>query len=118
MSVGAPLARAGLRKRFDLTPARYAKTRARLMETIEALSEELGERDYFVGDRFTAADLTSSTMLSPVLAPLPGYGAHMPRLGGEYGELREEVAATPLGRHARRMFERHRAPEPEGWVRA
>ena len=113
-SVGAPAARAGMRKRFALTAPRYEKARARLEATVHELGERLGDDAYFFGDRFTAADLTSASMLSIMLSPVPNYGAHLPTVGGPYGELRDQLAETRLGRHTLRMFEQHR-PSLPGW---
>lgn len=114
-AVGAPLARAGMRKRFRLTQARYEKARARLEATIADLDARLGGREYYYGDRFTAADLTSASMLSILLSPVPNFGAHLPTVGGPYGALREQLADTAVGRHTLRMFERHR-PTLAGWT--
>lgn len=108
-TVGAPAARAGMRKRFGLTQPRYEKTRARVEATVAELSETLGDRDYFFGDRFTSADLTAASMLSPTVLPLPNYGAHIPAIEGPYAELRSRLQQTRAGQHAQRMFERHRA---------
>lgn len=117
-TVGAPAAKAGMRKRFKLTQPRYEKARARIEAAVAELSEALGDREYFFGDRFTAADLTSATMLSPALLPLPGYGAHIPKLSEAFRELRDSLAATAVGRHTHRMFERHRGEAPSGWTLA
>lgn len=116
-AVGAPLARAGMRKRFGLTQPRYEKVRARVEAAVAELSETLGERDYFFADRFTSADMTAATMLSPVLLPLPGYGAHIPPIVGDYAELRDRLQETRAGLHAQRMFERHR-PSCASWTRS
>jgi glutathione S-transferase len=115
-ALGAPLAKAAMRKRFALTQANYEKIRARLEAAVATLSETLGDREYFVGDRFTAADLTAASMLSIMVLPLPGYGATIPDLHGPYVELRDQLRATALGKHALRMFERHRKPAPSGWT--
>lgn len=115
-AVGAPAARAGMRKRFRLTQPGYEKARARVEAAVETLSETLGDRDYLFADRFTAADLTAATMLSPALLPLPGYGAHIPELGGGYAALCEQLRRTRAGQHAQRMFERHRASSTS-WTR-
>ncbi|MEM6294627.1 MAG: glutathione S-transferase family protein [Myxococcota bacterium] len=115
-AVGAPLAKAGMRKRFGLTQARYEKIRARTEEEIAALGELLGEGTYFFGDRFTAADLTCAALLSAAIAPLPNYGAKLPRVEGGYGQMRDSLLETPVGRHAVRMFEQHRPPTPATWT--
>ncbi len=115
-AVGGPLAKAGMRKRFGLTPERYEKIRARTEAEVGTLSDMLGERAYFFGDRFTAADLTCAALLSPAIAPVPKYGAHLPTLEGEYGQMRDAMLRTAVGRHAVRMFERHRPPTPATWT--
>lgn len=115
-ALGAPLAKATLRKRFGLTEVNYEKVRARLENAVDGLSDVLGDRDYLVGDRFTAADLTAAAMLSVAVLPVPGYGAHMPTMDGAYRELRDQLRATALGRHTLRTFERHRGDAPEGWM--
>ncbi|MGH1341836.1 MAG: glutathione S-transferase family protein [Nannocystales bacterium] len=118
-AVGAPAARAGMRKRFGLTQPRYESVRARLEGVVAELSESLGARDYVFADRFTAADLTLATMLSPVLLPLPGYGAHIPALEGPYTALRDQLLQTHAGQHALRMYTRHRATTAAAsWTRA
>lgn len=117
-ALGAPVAKIAMRRGFALTQANYEKVRARLAATVQTLSEALGDRDYFVGERFTAADLTAAAMLSIVVLPVPGYGASVPDLRGPYVELRDQLRATALGKHALRMFERHRGAAPVGWTLA
>ena len=115
-ALGAPAAKAGMRKRFALTEPNYVKVKARLEASVAAFGDMLGEREYFIGDRFTAADLTAAAMLSVLVLPLPGYGARMPEIRGAYAELRDTLRATVLGRHTVRMFERHRGEAPSGWT--
>ena len=117
-ALGAPMAKAAMRRGFALTQPNYEKVRARLEAAVHALSATLGDRDYFVGERFTAADLTAAAMLSIMVLPVPGYGARIPDLRGPYGEFRDQLRATALGKHALRMFERHRGVAPAGWTRA
>lgn len=116
-TVAAPVARAGMRKRFGLTQPRYEKVRDRVEATVAQLSETLGDREYYFGDRFTAADLTAAAMLSPALLPVPSYGAHIPALEGGYAQLRSKLQQTRAGQHAQRMFERHRS-SPTSWTRS
>ncbi len=115
-ALGAPIAKVAMRRGFALTQANYEKVRARLEAAVQSLGETLGDRDYFVGERFTAADLTAAAMMSIVVLPVPGYGARIPDIRGPYVELRDRLRATALGRHALRMFERHRRVAPVGWT--
>ena len=115
-ALGASAAKSGMRRRLGLTPARHHKVRARLMATLDTLGAALADGAYYFGDRFTAADLTAAALLSPVLHPLPGYGARLPPLGDDFQAFQTEVASTAAGRHARAMFERHRGAPPPGWT--
>lgn len=115
-TLGAPAARSGMRRRLGLTSARHKKVRERLMTTLGDLGALLGDRSYYVGDRFSAADLTAAALLSPVLHPIPRFGAQLPRLEGPFQEFRAEVASTAAGQHALRMFAEHRGDPPPGWT--
>ncbi len=70
-AMGAPVAKAAIRRGFALTQRNYEEVRARLEIAVSTLSETLGDPAYFVGDRFTAADLTAAAILSPLVLPLP-----------------------------------------------
>jgi glutathione S-transferase len=70
---------------------------------------QLGDRQYVFDDRFTAADLTLSALLAPLVLPTraEGYSATLPALD----ELSESGAAVvreirehPVGRFCLRMF--------------
>ena len=115
-TLGASAARSGMRRRLGLTSARHRKVRERLMTTLGDLGALLGDRSYYVGDRFSAADLTAAALLSPVLHPIPRFGAQLPRLEGPFQEFRAEVASTAAGQHALRMFAEHRGDPPPGWT--
>ena len=80
-----------------------------LREEIAQLDERLGSRRYLVGDRFTAADLTTACMMAPAVVPSAseGYGAVLPELNLLSAELRslvDEMRATAIGTHALRML--------------
>lgn len=82
----------------------------RELDHVDAL---LDGRDYLVGDRFTAADLTLACMLVPLLIVQPeeGYGSKLPPVDAFPGAVRDlaaETRARPAGRHAMRMFAQHR----------
>ena len=68
--------------------------------------------------RLGAFGLLAPAMLSIVVLPLPGYGARIPEIRGPYVEFRDQLRATVLGKHALRMFERHRGAAPAGWTLA
>ncbi len=112
-----PLAKAGLRRRMDLSESSYRAARQRVSNYVAQLGERLDGGRYLFGDRFTAADLTAATMFSPLLMPLPGYGAAIPTLSDELAELSQQMRTTPLGAHALRMYADHRPSDPT-WTRS
>ncbi|GLC37283.1 hypothetical protein PLESTB_001140400 [Pleodorina starrii] len=82
----------------------------RIRRTFREVGEllERGGGGYLVGDRFTAADLTFAAMAAIVLMP-DQYGAYLPSLDCWPGEFPgRELRDTTAGRHALRMYERHR----------
>lgn len=95
-----------LRRALGVNHSRYESSLARMREETTALSEELGDRPYLFGERFTAADLTAACMLAPVLMP-PEYGAVLPALedcSEQTQALIEEFRQTAIGRYGLRMF--------------
>lgn len=77
------------------------------------VEELLGDRDYLVGDRFTAADLTFAALSAAVLLPGAGegYGANLPtrdEMPAGPRALCDELRATRAGRHALRMYAEER----------
>ena len=104
---------AGVARGLKIDTTHAERSLSRLREEVRALSRRVEGRDYLFGDRFTAADLTLSCMLAPVLLPTPseGYGAVLPEvdeLPAEGRALVAEMRATPAGRFALRTFERER----------
>ncbi len=108
-----PLARAALRRALAIERERAEASFARVREQMAALDEQLGDRPYLVGDRFTAADLTAACMLAPVLLPsrAEGYAADLGRFEDLPRELQAvvtELRQTRIGQHCLRMFARER----------
>jgi glutathione S-transferase len=86
------------------------------LDKIEKIFTELGDRltksggRYFVGDQFSAADLTFASMAALLVLPPSGYGTKLSELEGplfkhpRIAALRETVA----GKHCLRMYREHR----------
>lgn len=114
---GLPLWRAMLRRALGIERRRAEASLGKLRDEVAALDQQLGDGRYFVGDRFTAADLTVACMMAPVLLPsrAEGYSAYLGTVDGLPPEARalvEEMRQTRIGRHALRMFaEERRRPE-------
>lgn len=85
------------------------------MPVVEAALQRVEERlesgaRYLVGDRFTAADLTFASLMSPLLWP-ERYGIPMPDLDilpASAARTIEGYRARPAGRFALRLIEEHR----------
>lgn len=112
----SPLVRVVLRKALAIEPRRAEASLRRVREEVAALDEQLGDRAYLFGDRFTAADLSAACLLAPalVVSRSEGYAAVLPELASLPGELAEvvsELRQTRIGRHCLRMFaEERRGP--------
>ncbi|MEM7151525.1 MAG: glutathione S-transferase family protein [Myxococcota bacterium] len=106
-----PLLTAALKLVLRIDPRRVESSMQVIREEIARLDEHLGSRRYLVGDRFTAADLSTACMLAPAIIPSrnEGYGAVLPELNLLSAELRslvDEMRATAIGTHALRMYGR------------
>ncbi len=114
----SPVFRQALRRGLGVSRPAMEASRERVWAEVEAFSDQLGDRPYLLGDRFTAADIAVSCMLAPMLAPSPeeGYSARLPSPDDRPAELApfiEEVRDSPIGRHALRMFAGERRPFAE-----
>jgi glutathione S-transferase len=120
LKVGFPVFRTALVRGLGLTPDKVARSRARVRELFAEAGRRLERSAYLAGDAFTAADLTFATHAALVLLP-PQYGWKLPDVDaatarggwpglGDAVALRDELRATPAGRHALRVYaeERHR----------
>lgn len=110
--LAAPLVAFAIRRAFDVD-ARHAASLAKARAYIDEVTTLLGTRKYLFGDRFSAADLTLSALLAPLILPsrAEGYAASLPELG----ELPERAAgvvratrAHPIGKFCLRMFAEER----------
>jgi|GEM_PF-937192 len=114
LRMGAPFFVSSLKKRQKLDDEASMHRAVDIVETAMAdASAHLEERDYLVGDRFTAADLMFACAAAPALVVQPdeGYGAWLPTLASLPNAYRNDVdrwRATRAGQHALRMFREHR----------
>lgn len=110
-----PLLAPAMRRGLGLDEAAVAASREALLAEVAAISDELRGRRWLAGGRFSAADLSLASMLSPVLLVQPeeGYGARLPALDevpGPVAALARQLRATRAGAHALRMFAEQRRP--------
>lgn len=84
---------------------RGRETTVRALDFIE---EELGGREYLVGDRFSVADLTAAALLCPLVAPPEFAYEWPPAWPEEWEQFRRSLADRRGYRWVQEMFSRHR----------
>src|SRR5579859_468347 len=122
MGVRSPLAqrvvalafRALVFRKYKVSEPAASRAETRVRETFARLGRGLGETGYFVGDRFTLADLTLAALSSPLLAPPehPILGRMARNAPAALAKLRDELSSTVAGRHALRVYRDHRQSLP------
>lgn len=120
----APLRRFGpARTAFRSVGSRYVELRFRVSsesaaeqarETVQMaltrLEDELGDRSYLVGDRFSVADLTAAALLYPLVGPPEG--PELPPAPAGFAEFQDSQRRRRAFGWVAEMFERHRRPAP------
>ena len=86
------------------------EARRRIAAVLDRLEDELGDRDYLVGGRFTVADLTAAALLYPIA--LPAEGPRVPAPSPSLEAVLDEFDQRPAIAWVREMFARHRRPKP------
>src|SRR3954469_6029957 len=109
---GFPLLRVAMRQAFNIYAKPSARSREKTVAALDRLENELGDKDYLVGNRFTIADLTAASLFYPVALP-PEYPyrspawEELPEGAREFlGALRERPGANWVAE----MYRRHRLP--------
>jgi glutathione S-transferase len=106
--LGATFVRTFVRLRYGVKGGSTAEhARRKVLEGLDRLEAELGDREYLVGDRFSVADLTAGALLYPIALP-----PEAPRVLGRPPKGLEELSGGLEGRPGYRwieeMFRRHR----------
>jgi glutathione S-transferase len=106
-----PLAGLLIRRRYHIDDASAARAQETVRRVFADFSERLEGKRYFLGDRFTAADLTFAALSAPVVLPEghPAMRSHLDGLAPEHRALVEELRATPAGAHVTRMYREERS---------
>ena len=96
---------------LDITPASAEQSEATVRAVFDSVAERLGDgRPYLCGERFSAADLTFSSLAASVRMP-PEYGVPLPRpeeLPAAMAATVRELREHPAGTHALKMFREER----------
>jgi glutathione S-transferase len=110
--IGWPVVRRFAKRRLGIEPGIERQDEATVWREFDFAAGLLADgRRYFVGDRFSAADLTFAALAGPMVVPpeytvaLPQPGAAMPQ---EPLRIVERAREHPAGQHALRMFREHR----------
>lgn len=84
-----------------------ANARRKIIEALDRLEAELGEKNYLVGSRFTVADLSAAALFAPLVVPpeSPYAVIHMPE---PYERFRASLRERRGYRWVEEMFHRHR----------
>ncbi len=106
-----PLAARIIDRYLDVTPASAARSEAEVRAVFDSVAERLGDgRPYLCGERFSAADLTFSSLAAPLLMP-PQYGVPLPQPDALPAAMAAKVRGFrvhPAGAHALKMFREER----------
>lgn len=98
-------------RHLDVTPASAERSKAAVSAVFDSVAERLGDsRPYLCGERFSAADLTFSSLAAPLLMP-PEYGVPLPQpdvLPPAMAARVQEFRAHPAGAFALKMFREER----------
>jgi len=96
-----PIVTTVLRRRFEITPARLAESRARLRVLMESLRGALEGRHFLVGDCLSLADITAVALMDP-LEVVP--------------EFVREPGWAPVFEWKRAIGRAHRRPMRAPWI--
>ncbi len=106
-TVALPLMRSLLRRGLRISPESATRSLAVVREVFAAIGERVADgRDFLVGDRFTAADLSFGALAAPVLLPR-GFGSHLPSLAdlpSPFLTLVDDLRQTAAGSFALRLY--------------
>lgn len=106
-----PVARRLVRAAYKITPESARRSLEKVQEVFRQVDHRLGDgRQFLVGGRFSAADMTFAALAAPVLFPTE-YRAVHPPLDAVSGAMRAEVQKlrdTDAGRFALRLYSQER----------
>jgi glutathione S-transferase len=107
LNASAPLAGRIIRGDYGADAESEQASRDAILAAAELIEHELGDGDYLVGDRFSVADLSGASLLTPLMTP-PGR-PHLPQVSpAAVVALREQLEGRRVGAWVTEMYARHR----------
>jgi glutathione S-transferase len=100
-----PLGLIYARRRYRIYPREVEESRRKVEAGLDRVEAELGSGEYLVGEGFSVADLTASSLLYPLAWP-PDLQYDPPEPRG--WEFRERLADRPALQWVREVYRRHR----------
>jgi glutathione S-transferase len=108
-----PAVRALMRLDMRIDDAGAERSRAKIAAALDRIAAELGPAGYFVGDRFSVADLTAAALLYPIVQP-PEHPYQAPGpLPPAAAALRASFTNHPAFHWAEDLYRRHRGTPME-----
>jgi glutathione S-transferase len=110
-SLVTPVFRSFMFRFYDVSARTAQLAEARVRATFARLGKAIESEGYLVARRFTLADVTFAALSAPLLSP-PEHPVTGRFVGTPIPELiafRAELAATPAGHHALRLYREHRS---------
>jgi len=102
-----------MRRQMDITPATAEVARNKTIAAMDRLERELQPSGYLVGDRFTVADLTAASLLSPLVRP-PEFPYKTPApVPVPLAKIRDSVSTHPAFRWTLQTYRQHRGNSAE-----
>jgi glutathione S-transferase len=105
-----PLVKPRIRRMYEVSAENAARALETTRDAFKELGAALGSRQWLVGDRMTAADITFAALSAPLIGP-EGHPANRLKIEAvtpELASIVRELRATPAGQHALRLYRSHR----------
>ena len=96
---------------YKISPQTKNTALKNIREVFATVNDELNSgKQYLLGDRISAADITFAALASPILRPPnhPIYSSDLSKISDERLAVIKELRATPAGKLAMRMYREHR----------
>jgi len=100
-----------LQQIYDVTPEAKDLALEEIRKVFEIVNQELASgKQFLVGDRLSAADITFAALASPILRPPnhPIYNSDLAKMSAERLDIVKDLRATSAGQFALRLYQQYR----------